>query len=311
MADRRLQVFHTVARLLSFTKAAETLHMTQPAVTFQVKQLEEQFNTRLFDRTHNRISLTEAGMVVFEYSERILSLYAEMSSRVGEMTGDLRGHLLIGASTTIAEYMLPRVLGDFKMKYPDVQVRLHVGNTDKVVHMIEDNSIDLGLVEGVVTNKSLATLKCCMDNMIVIAHHEHPLGEQESVAAKDLLDYPFVSREEGSGTREVTMEYLSQEGIDPQDLHITMELGSPEAVKGAVEGGLGIAVVSEATVLKELALGSIVARPLNPPLARPYSFVYQKQKFRSLVMDEFLEFSKERCSKDFLSLPKQRGVVRS
>ncbi|MDD3761270.1 MAG: selenium metabolism-associated LysR family transcriptional regulator [Acidithiobacillus sp.] len=311
MADRRLQVFHTVARLLSFTKAAETLHMTQPAVTFQVKQLEEQFNTRLFDRTHNRISLTEAGMVVYEYSERILSLYTEMSNRVGEMTGDLRGHLLIGASTTIAEYMLPRVLGDFKMKYPDVQVRLHVGNTDKIVHMIEDNSIDLGLVEGVVTNKSLATLKCCMDNMIVIAPADHALSEQQTVSARELLDFPFVSREEGSGTREVTMEYLSQEGVDPQDLHITMELGSPEAVKGAVEGGLGVAVVSEATVLKELALGSIVARPLNPPLARPYFFVYQKQKFRSLVMDEFLEFSKERCAKDFLTLPKQRGVIRS
>ncbi|MBU2738486.1 MULTISPECIES: selenium metabolism-associated LysR family transcriptional regulator [Acidithiobacillus] len=308
MADRRLQVFHTVARMLSFTKAADTLHMTQPAVTFQVKQLEEQFNTRLFDRTHNRISLTEAGMVVYEYSERIISLYTEMSNRVGEMTGDLRGHLLIGASTTIAEYMLPRLLGDFKMKYPDVQVRLHVGNTDKIVHMIEDNSIDLGLVEGVVTNKSLATLKCCMDSMIVIAQPDHALGLHESVSAQELLDYPFVSREEGSGTREVTMEYLHQAGIDTDDLHITMELGSPEAVKGAVEGGLGVAIVSEATVLKELALGTLLARPLSPALARPYFFVYQKQKFRSLVMDEFLEFAKERCSKDMLAMPVRREV---
>ena len=115
MADRRLQVFHTVARLLSFTKAAEILHMTQPAVTFQIKQLEEQFNTRLFDRTHNRISLTEAGNIVYEYADRILNLYSEMQNRIGEMTGDVRGTLLLGASTTIAEYMLPRVLGDFKM----------------------------------------------------------------------------------------------------------------------------------------------------------------------------------------------------
>ncbi|MCL5979291.1 LysR family transcriptional regulator [Acidithiobacillus sulfuriphilus] len=306
MADRRLQVFHTVARLLSFTKAAETLHMTQPAVTFQVKQLEEQFNTRLFDRTHNRISLTEAGVVVYDYAERIIALYTEMANRVGEMTGDLRGHLLLGASTTIAEYMLPRVLGDFKIKYPDVQVRLHVGNTDKIVHMIEDNSIDLGLVEGAVTNKSLATLKCCMDSMVMIAPPEHPLADHDSVTPQELLDYPFVSREEGSGTREVTMEFLHHAGLDSDDLHITMELGSPEAVKGAVEGGLGIAVVSEATVLKELALGSLVAKPLNPPLARPYSFVYQKQKFRSLVMDEFLEFAKERCAVSMLVLPKRR-----
>ena len=111
MADRRLQVFHTVARLLSFTKAAETLHMTQPAVTFQVRQLEEHFNTRLFDRTHNRINLTDAGRQVYAFADRIFELYAEMESSVREITGEIRGALTIGASTTIAEYMLPPCLG--------------------------------------------------------------------------------------------------------------------------------------------------------------------------------------------------------
>src|SRR5210317_120336 len=114
MADRRLQVFFTVARLLSFTKAAESLHMTQPAVTFQVRQLEEYFNTRLFDRTHNRISLTPVGERVFVYAEQIFERYAEMENAVKEMTGDVSGILLLGASTTIAEYMLPALLGDFK-----------------------------------------------------------------------------------------------------------------------------------------------------------------------------------------------------
>lgn len=300
MADRRLQVFHTVARLLSFTKAADVLHMTQPAVTFQIKQLEEQFNTRLFDRTHNRISLTEAGTIVFEYAERILNLYGELQNRIGEMTGDVRGLLLLGASTTIAEYMLPRVLGDFKERYPDVQVRLHVGNTDRIVSMVEDNTIDLGVVEAAITNKSLAVRKCCMDQMVAIFPPTHSLAAQSNVHATDLLNYAFVSREEGSGTREVTSEYLTTASLDANDLNITMELGSPESVKGAVEGGLGISVVSEATVRKELALGSLVARPLDPPLARPFLFVYQKQKFRSHVMDEFLEFAKERCGEDLL-----------
>ena len=143
MADRRLQVFHTVARLLSFTKAAETLHMTQPAVTFQVRQLEEYFNTRLFDRTHNRISLTEAGARVYEYSDKIFELYGEMENAVREMTGEISGSLTIGASTTIAEYMLPALLGDFRAKYPDVSIHLKVSNTDGIVSMVENNAIDL------------------------------------------------------------------------------------------------------------------------------------------------------------------------
>ena len=118
MADRRLQVFHTVARLLSFTKAAETLHMTQPAVTFQVRQLEDYFNTRLFDRTHNRISLTQAGERVFEYSERILDLYGEMDNSVRELTGEISGVLMLGASTTIAEYMLRKCSASLRRNIP-------------------------------------------------------------------------------------------------------------------------------------------------------------------------------------------------
>ena len=131
MADRRLQVFHAVAKQSSFTKAAETLFMTQPAVTFQIKQLEEHFNTRLFDRGHGRISLTAAGEVVLEYAERILSLSAELDTRVSEMTGEVQGPLLIGASMTIAEFMLPRILGEFKSRaIRTVQARLTVANSE-------------------------------------------------------------------------------------------------------------------------------------------------------------------------------------
>ncbi|MDH5369806.1 MAG: LysR family transcriptional regulator, partial [Gammaproteobacteria bacterium] len=138
MSDRRLQVFYTVARLLSFTKAAEELHMTQPAVTFQVRQLEEQFNTRLFDRTHNRISLTEAGSKVYECAERIFEVYSEMDNSVRQLTGDISGVLILGASSTIAEYMLPVLLGDFKAEHPDVTVRLKVANTDGIVSQVEN-----------------------------------------------------------------------------------------------------------------------------------------------------------------------------
>jgi len=295
MADRRLQVFHTVARLLSFTKAAETLHMTQPAVTFQVRQLEEYFNTRLFDRTHNRISLTEAGKRVFEYSDRIFELYSEMEHAVREMTGDVSGILMIGASTTIAEYMLPALLGDFKKKYPDVNLQLKVSNSDGIVHMVENNVIDLGVVESPVLNKNLVVEVCRVDQLVAVVSPNHPLAGKDTVTIGELLEYPYICREEGSGTREVISEYMTEQGIHNGQVHLTMELGSPESIKGAVEAGMGVSIISSATVQKELKLGTLVPLTLVPALERPFSFVHQKQKFRHRAMDELLEFARSYC----------------
>ncbi|MGM0594401.1 MAG: selenium metabolism-associated LysR family transcriptional regulator [Pseudomonadota bacterium] len=295
MADRRLQVFHTVARLLSFTKAAESLHMTQPAVTFQVRQLEEYFNTRLFDRTHNRISLTEAGQRVYEYSDRIFALYAEMENSVRDLTGEVSGVLLLGASTTIAEYMLPALLGDFKAKYPEVSIRLQVANTDGIVSMVENNIIDLGVVEAPVSNKNLVVENCRMDKMVLIVPPGHELASNKSVPIRELTKYPYICREEGSGTREVMLEAIAQAGANPQDLNIVMELGSPEAVKGAVEAGMGISILSRATIEKELRLGSLVEIDLEMPLERPFSFVHQKQKFRLRAMEKLLDFARHYC----------------
>ena len=295
MADRRLQVFHTVARLLSFTKAAEELHMTQPAVTFQVRQLEEQFNTRLFDRTHNRISLTDAGRRVYECAEKIFVLYSEMDNSVRELTGDVSGVLILGASTTIAEYMLPVLLGDFKETHPDVTIRLKVANTDGIVSMVENNEIDLGVVEAPVNNKNLVVEVCRTDQLVLIVPPGHELANEESVPIQRLTDYPFICREEGSGTREVMIEAMNAAGVSNSDLNLAMELGSLEAIKGAVEAGMGVSILSKATLSKELKLGTLVAINLEPPMMRPFSFVHQKQKFRVRAMEELLSFARQYC----------------
>ena len=295
MADRRLQVFHTVARLLSFTKAAESLHMTQPAVTFQVRQLEEYFNTRLFDRTHNRISLTDAGMRVYENADQIFDLYAKMDNAVRDMTGEISGVLIIGASTTIAEYMLPSLLGDFKAKYPDVNVHLKVSNSDGIVSMVENNDIDQGVVEAPVLNKNLVVETCRNDRLVAIVPPQHELAGSQNVNLRQLLEHAYIAREEGSGTREVIHEYLVNAGLKAGDIHVAMELGSPEAIKGAVEAGMGVSIASEVTIHKELQLGTLVALELDPPLERPFSFVHQKQKFRQRAMDELLDFARAYC----------------
>jgi DNA-binding transcriptional LysR family regulator len=269
--------------------------MTQPAVTFQVRQLEEYFNTRLFDRTHNRISLTEAGERVYLYADKIFALYSEMENSVRDLTGEVSGVLLVGASTTIAEYMLPALLGDFKAKYPEVQIRLQVANTDGVVSMIENNVIDLGVVEAPVANKNLVVESCRSDKMVLVVPNNHPLASEDKVEITRLLDYPYICREEGSGTREVMLESLIEAGADPHQLNIVMELGSPEAVKGAVEAGMGISILSRATIEKELKLNTLVAIDLANPIERPFSFVHQKQKFRIRAMEKLLDFARGYC----------------
>lgn len=294
MADRRLQVFHAVAKHLSFTKAAEALLMTQPAVTFQIKQLEEQYNTRLFERGHGRIALTPAGEMVFDYAERILGLAAELETRLAEMTGQMRGLLLVGASTTIAEFMLPRVLGEFNALYPQVRARLTVANSETIESRIAEHTLDIGLIESPAKLSSLQSEVCCDDELQVICAPDYPLAQNAAATPRALLDYEFISREPGSGTREVTDNYFREAGVAPERLKALMELGSPEALKGVVSTGLGFAIVSRATFGKELQLGSLVAIPLDPPLKRRLSLVYPKEKFRSRVVNTFVDFAKRR-----------------
>jgi DNA-binding transcriptional LysR family regulator len=294
MADRRLQVFHAVAKQMSFTKAAETLFMTQPAVTFQIKQLEEQYNTRLFERGHGRVALTPAGQIVYDYAERILGLSAELDTRLKEMTGRLSGPLHIGASNTIAEFMLPRVLGEFKSRYPDVHTRLFVANSGTVEGRVGEHTVDVGLIEAPSHLASLATEPCFEDELQVVVSPTHPLAKLKSVTPKQLLPHPYVSREEGSGTREFTELYMRKAGIGDHDLRVEMELGSPEALKGVVSAGAGFAILSELAIEKEKKLGDLVAVPLQPRLTCTLSLVYPREKFRSRLVSTFVEFAKQK-----------------
>lgn len=293
MADRRLQVFHAVAKQLSFTKAAETLFMTQPAVTFQIKQLEERYNVRLFERGHGRISLTPAGDLVLDYAERILGLSGELETRLAEMGSQMSGPLLIGASTTIAEFILPPILGAFNSLYPDVRAKLTVANSEAIENRVAEHSLDVGLIESQSKIAGLQAEVCCNDELQVICAPGHAFAKLSEIDPAALLAQGFISREPGSGTREVTDAYLRAAGVAPEKMKTLMELGSPEALKGVVGTGLGFAIVSRASFAKECELGSLVARPLKPRLIRTLSLVYPKEKFRSRIVNAFVEFTKK------------------
>ena len=294
MADRRLQVFYTVAKQLSFTKAAEQLFMTQPAVTFQVKQLEEHFNTRLFERTHGKIALTAAGRMVMEYAERMLHLSEEMETRVGELTGAVSGPLLLGASTTIAEFMLPQILGEFKALHPEVQAQLTVANSETIENRVADYALDLGLIESPPHLLSLHAEVCCDDELVMICAPRHRLAQAMSVTPQQVAAEPYVSREAGSGTREFAGAHFRASGVDPDEIDVMMELGSPEAIKGVVATGIAVSIVSRVTIAKELKLGTLIAIPLQPRLIRTLSLVQPREKFRSRLLTTFVAFATER-----------------
>lgn len=294
MADRRLQVFQAVAKQRSFTKAADSLLMTQPAVTFQIKQLEEHFNTRLFDRGHGKILLTPAGEMVLEYAEKILGLSNELDIRVAEMTGEVSGSLMIGASTTIAEFMLPRILGEFKSRHPKVQPRLIVANPEIIETHVAERLLDLGFVESHTARPTLQVESSCEDELQVVCSPGHPLANYPQLTPEQLLGHAFISREPGSGTRECTEAYLQQAGLNLDALNLVMEMGSPVSLNGIVETGLGYTIASRTSVSKAHRLGLLVAIPLKPRLTRTLSMISLREKFRSRLVNTFAAFAAEK-----------------
>lgn len=294
MADRRLQVFMAVAKHRNFTRAAEDLFMSQPSATFQVKQLEELYNTRLFERRHGNVSLTPAGELVHSYAEKIMALSDEMESRLAEMSGELRGPLLIGASSTIAECLMPQVMSDFGALYPQVRACLIVANSDSVERRVAEHTLDLGLIEAPPKLAGVSSEICGGDELVVIFAPDYPLTASASIAPKNLVEYEYISREPGSGTREVTETYFRNHQIEPEALKTQMELGSPEALKAVVKLGLGFAIVSRLVVEQELEAAALQIIPLKPALKRSFNLIYPQDRFRSRLASTFIDFAKNK-----------------
>lgn len=251
LENYRLKVFRTVAELLSFRKAAEQLFLTQPAVTLQIKALEDDLGVRLFDRTSGHVSLTRQGTVLLRYAEKMAILAAEAEEELAAGEGNFSGTLALGVSTTIAQYILPRLIGAFLSEHPRLQLSLHSGNTEEVIQLLLRDKVSIGLIEGPARHRDVKTEPFMDDELVLIAR---PDFEADRLSREELLASTLLMREQGSGSRHVVEAALEKAGLKLRAFKNVMNLDSTETIKSAVEAGLGVGFVSRWAIAKELEL---------------------------------------------------------
>ncbi|MUT66800.1 selenium metabolism-associated LysR family transcriptional regulator [Paenibacillus sp. NEAU-GSW1] len=297
----QLHIFYTVAERGSFSAAAGALHMTQPAVTMQVQSLEDYFGTKLLQRSTKRIELTEAGRALMPYARRSIELIRDTDQAMSTFTQQLKGRLQLGASLTIGEYILPRLLGPFGKEFPHISISMKVINTAQILEDILNHQLNFGLVEAPISHPDTHTEAVMSDELKLIVPKDHPLASREEVTLDEVAEYPFVLREQGSGTRLVMEEELRRKDIDPSRLKIVMELGSTGAVKSAVEAGLGISFLSSSSVKHEVALGLLHIAPIEGVrFKRQFYSVYLKSSVLPISAVTFLSFLRERDLQQWL-----------
>ena len=267
----RLKVFRTVAEHLNFRIAAEHLFLTQPAVTLQIKALEDELGVRLFDRAANRVSLTPQGSLLLGYAKKIAALVSEAEQELGGEDGKVSGELSLGVSTTIAQYILPRLLGSFLDEHARVEFSLHSGNTSEIVQLLLDNKLSVGLIEGPARDRGIRTEPFMQDELVLITP---PTLKSDQLSREQLLASNLLMREHGSGSRRVVETALEKAGFRLKSFKKVMNLDSTEAIKSAVEAGLGIGFVSRWAISKEVELGALkIVEVKGLRIARDFSLI--------------------------------------
>lgn len=290
MNFNQLLIFHKVAELRHFTRASEALFISQPAVSKQVQQLEKALKQPLFTQIGQKVYLTEAGKLLYEYADRIFALATEAEFALEEMQRLERGRLSLGASTTIGTYLLPELLGRYKARYPGIDLVVEIANTEEIQSKLLAHRLEVGLVEGSVTHSELLESVWRRDVLVLIAAVPLERAAEEELTIHRFLAQqpPFILREQGSGTRSVLEKALAAQGVEP--IRPIMELGSTEAIKRVVAAGLGVSFVSEHTIQMEVASGCLRQIPLRDfVVQRPLSIVRIKGKRLSKAAQSFLQ----------------------
>jgi DNA-binding transcriptional LysR family regulator len=291
MTLRQLRTFKAVADLSSFSLAAQQLRLSQPSVSYQVKELEETLGLPLLDRLGKRVQLTEAGKVLYGYARRTLDVLDEAALELEEMRGIKRGNLRVGASTTVGIYILPAALGAFKKLHPGLVISLEIGTRAGVQEQVLRNELDLAVVGPALKDPDLAITPFLADELVVVAPSNFRLPRKGATTLKDLSDQPFVMRESSSGSRSALEKAARKAGAK---LHVAMELGSNGAIKHAVESGLGLAVLSRYACVLELASGRLVELDVRGfPIRRDWHIVHLRRRRLPTSVQSFIAFLKD------------------
>lgn len=292
MDDFRLKVFITAARTLSFTRTAEQLYISQPAVSKHVGELESRYKVQLFARRGSRLELTDAGRTMLEAAERLADDYRRLEYEMSLCASLTEGELRLGASTTVAQYLLPPILARFTARFPGVRVSVLSGNSAEVEQALGEHAVDLGMVESVSRRQGLHYTFFAPDELVLVARTGGPYSRTESITADELREIPLVLREGGSGTLEVIKAALGRAGIRIPQLNVVMRLGSTEGIKAFVRNSDAMAIVSVISVVDELRSGVLRIIDLEDlPLRRDFAFVHVEAEPSALVR-QFIEFAR-------------------
>lgn len=293
-----LATFIKVIEKKSFSKAAEELNLTQPAVSFQVQALERECKETLLDRSSTKLRLTQAGKVVYRYAQHLTKEERKMLEELADLKGIVKGELMLGASTIPGEYILPSLLSQFKKKYPLAQLHLEIGDSLSIAKQISQHQLDIGFIGSKFPKLNVVTEKFAADELYLTIPSTHPLSHQKKVTIKDTFKYPWVLREPGSGTRKTFLQELEKKGYSIADLNVVMELGSTQAVITAVASGLGISTVSEWALQPHLANQTIKALSIaDLKLKRDFFLAYHPKTPLSRIQEAFINFVRKKKGK--------------
>ena len=289
----QLQIFAKIVELRSFSRAAESLHLTQPPVSEHVRLLEDEIGGRLFDRLGRETVPTKAGELLYGYALRLLALQEDARRSLDQFLGKMSGALCVGASTIPGEYVLPPLMGKFKEKYPEISISLLIQDTQRILDFLLEGKVELGVVGARIEHRALEYTELMPDELVLVVPASHPWHGRKTVTLAELAQEPLIIRERGSGSRYAMERALAEAGVKWEALRIIGEMGSTQAIKQAVKSGMGLSIISKRAVEEECHHNLLwCVRLKGLRVSRHFYIVIHRDRTRSPLCEAFLDFLK-------------------